>query len=862
MNSSSDKRKNANQVAQFAPLCSRVVVVVLYCTTSMLILASLPCGASIKSWPQSGTSAHVGTNASSLIEWDDEDLNGNELMARSNLFESSMLTPARPAAVFANNRATRRAGASVGTASARRKGSGRLVFHGRVSAAGELRQLSNGLEAHIDTHQPVAISRRSFGNMLGAATGPIGGDEVEEPSAPYARLSADSPASTTPRTIAAAAEPLRSARKQRTSTPAFSEASANWRPIIASDGSSTMKPSFNQRTSDSYETLHKLSRAHDEQIVAPHKSRRHTHKQSIEVAAIISSEAASSRWKPIMTNHIDGAPEKGDDLALSHAWLKRRSEKLLASSTATATKSPVSNIVYGLPSSERKPQTTQPALVRSSIEDPFDDDGIIVTKRQLPTHKANAEWSLEPIQPDNGSSKKQAAVQIANGESRWMPMSSDALRNRHAESNSSPANATAVLQVNATVANNNTTEQRSASDLNYIYSSQPAAVAFSNAVSAGYYPQQNYQQQQQQQVQPQPQPQPQPQLPPNELPIIDTTSGQMPEMIADRTPETQQQQTIVQTTSDYSAPQSTASFQPLQVQQQAQPQRQPYVVQQPQQQSYGNYGGEVQPVSNYYTSGRQEMRYAPTAVQAQQQQPQVMRQEHHYHYYNQRDTSSADVTRSAASASTTTPAPSQVIRELQPVFISQPAAMITAQQQQPAVPAPPPQIIREIIREVPAAPTRTVLIPPPPPPIPLPVRAAEFGEQVSFVADAGPPQFASQPARQLIRQISNNLPLVSVRMPATVRLPIPTVQLPGAGAAVRATAQTGGVTRHSGSFIIPPVPKKTTTYLTETQAVPSHTTIMHTTQFTPATRTTVYTTDHQTPAQTVALQAAPAYRAR
>lgn len=185
---------------------------------------------------------------------------------------------------------------------------------------------------------------------------------------------------------------------------------------------------------------------------------------------------------------------------------------------------------------------------------------------------------------------------------------------------------------------------------------------------------------------------------------------------------------------------------------------------------------------------------------------------------------------------------------------------------------PAPQIIREIVREVPSFANIPQLqrlivpqVPPiplpilPPPPIPLIQRDAPAALDTSGLVSLST---GYAPAQRIMRHITNSIPSVSIRVPqfrlsqsatpSSVSLPIRAVPvLPVRGLVP--------VTRHAGSYVIPSLPKQTTTYLTETQAMPSHTTILQTTQFTPASRTTVYTTDHQPPPQTLAAPTSAGY---
>lgn len=140
--------------------------------------------------------------------------------------------------------------------------------------------------------------------------------------------------------------------------------------------------------------------------------------------------------------------------------------------------------------------------------------------------------------------------------------------------------------------------------------------------------------------------------------------------------------------------------------------------------------------------------------------------------------------------------------------------------------------IGDVVKEVHvSAHVPRAIVPAPPIPVALEsMSSSETGQRQQTVARGL--------HERLLEQISKKLPHVGLRM-TQIRVPIPTIRLPSSSASMAPTRQTASV-------LVPALPQTTTTYLTETQELPRHTTIMRTTQFTPATRTTVYTTDHQT----------------
>lgn len=520
---------------------------------------------------------------------------------------------------------------------------------------------------------------------------------------------------------------------------------------------------------------------------------------------------SSSDWKPIVVPKVARSATKmvivdeelkkkplslrkpGDiGSAKSNKWKPVKQEKMTIRSTDSNRKSTIVESSTG-----------------STISEPF-DDVVLVTARLGDLNNDEEQKSKMTNMKKRGSK----SISHKGSGSSWKPLETVTT---FSAPEVTTTTASSITTMTSLFQNASESAQKSASDINYIYSQamptnqqldwQPSQSRQQSA-GAGYYS--TYLTQPTQQVSMDPQP----------SAIIDTSSGQTPEMISDRQPD---MGTAI--AADYPAPQMSSSYQPTR------------------QTSYGSYD-----VQSYVPSRPQ-----PTRQLASQP---VVRQEHHYHYYNQNPQRQQNSDGQADRSSFASQQPS-IIREIQPVVISQPII-----QQQATTASPPQSIIREIIKEVPITQTiQQIQAPIPriisPPPITIPLSPAS--RDLDSVYGGYPSS-----AQRIMRQISSSVPSVSIRMPVApaipvvpqIRLPLPSIQLP-----VRLTASPNlaPVTRQTGSFLIPPMPKKTTTYLTETQAVPTHTTIMHTTQFTPATRTTVYTTDHQAP-QT--LSASTSYRRR
>lgn len=408
-----------------------------------------------------------------------------------------------------------------------------------------------------------------------------------------------------------------------------------------------------------------------------------------------------------------------------------------------------------------------------NINEPFDDDddGIITARRPRSRDvNKNLGYQMNTTSPD----------QIPITIDRWIPIESSSMLG-------------SASTVNST--SNSTELTQKASDISYIYSSQPASTDTSDLSSR---PQSNvYSYQPNYQV-------------PNTQPIneqvgteiVDNTSGQTPETIMDRIPEAPSLP-IPESNYGYG---SYGSYQP-----------------QLEASRFNGYGSEqAQAVRQVSISPQTPTR---VAIRAASPPSQLVRQEHHYHYYEPQRQS----TRSQA-----------ITRELSPLIISQPIIQTSSPQSTTTQAPPTQQIIREIVREVPV---QSI-------PIQLPRIISAQPTSLPPIPIVPTPSIAASPARQIIRQISGNMPSVTMRLPQMPQIPQIRLQLPlRLGSSSTQSSNPTPVTRQTGSFVIPPVPRKTTTYLTQTQAMPTHTTIMHTTQYTPATRTTVYTTDHHVETQ-------------
>lgn len=543
----------------------------------------------------------------------------------------------------------------------------------------------------------------------------------------------------------------------------------NWKPLIQAPKIKVVEP-INQTN---YEPLNQPNRISFENIVILN----------------------DSKWKPIKDNKQANEISSIENKVTNQNIVDDNTSKLqLASKIADDV-----GVIYG-----HRSMDTLNYNIASDINEPFDDDGIIVSRSPRSRDFADTDHEREIM----GSKFSFVSQKTDN---RWLPIDGS---NNFLTSN---------------ITNNNTELSPKPSDINYVYSSQPITASQAEwppvsrqPMTNGY---SNYQI---------------PSLPPNSndqppVGIIDTTSGQTPELISlDRVPEVPNQPSPQATllpdsgydyyTSPYAQPQPQPQPQP-----QAQPIPQLDTGIQP-----SNSGYQVNQATVSFPPTRQIVATSTPLRQSPQPSSQVLRQEHHYHYYQQQQPQQQQRQTSQA----------PIVRDLPPLVISQPIIQQSAPAPAPApttsttTPSPPPQqIIREVIKEVPVMPIQLsrVIQMPPAPSIPMPAP----------VMVPSPAVMIQSPARQIIRQISNSMPTVSMRIPqiapiTQIRLPLP-IRL---AASTSQPSNPAPVTRQTGSFITPPVPKKTTTYLTQTQAVPTHTTIMHSTQYTPATRTTVYTTEH------------------
>lgn len=737
----------------------------------------------------------------------------------------------------------------------------RLVFHSQLR--NDTRRVVDGIEYHIRTHNPVSINRLTSSKTTSRRPFESESEHIDE-IAVHEGDDQEDPLTT----VVPPAQPSRGARGSKTS------------PTVPSAGTEVVEQSSKGKRRD--ELLHK---------------------------SVFSSEiGSSSDWRPITfvsrarrsgkssVNRFDARPEEtgtkmnGSSIKLDYSWKplktklpitsftdKLKSADWLSTTAATPYQRLTANkqsVIYGR-KTIASPYRYEPSP--DSLQGPFEDvDGVITMTRadSEDTRAARSDESPDESQVESGresvkTSTKREGVQRGSkaqteSDNRWTPVETTTLS---IETTTMPPPTTTTLLSNLPTGNTNSSEQRSASDLNYIYSSQPVltqqqtqsvpASLSSSSSSSSYYSNYLIQPSPAQQISP---PSNEPQQP--TATIVDTVSGQTPEMIDRDNPP-------ASNPADYSMlPQPVvAQFQP-------QAARQPPVAHQ---YSYDNnaYGPRPQ-------QQQQPRQSNPTPP------AQMIRQEHHYHYYNnnnqpqqpQRDLQDQ---RQQSFSNNQAPPSQTIMRELQPLVLSQP---IIQQITPPSTTTttttttPAPQIIREIVRELPfpQMPNIQRLLIPQVPPIPLPLPLVAPPPVPLVQREATPPVFeptpmvsissAYAPAQRIIRQLSNSMPSVSIRVPQLkLAPPAPApVAIPLRAAALMPTVTTAGsirglspVTRHAGSYVIPSVPKQTTTYLTETQAMPTHTTIMQTTQYTPASRTTVYTTDHQTAPQTLAATTSSAY---
>lgn len=734
----------------------------------------------------------LAAKSKKLIEWDDDELNDlhhlkdvSTMLSFQNLH--GVITPK-------NDYYKKRPQAEQ--TEAPRKPSTRfskLVYHGQVKRSGNMKVI-DGIKLYINTHRPVSIHRQAFGashhNQRALITesparvnettststkGTLSDVAQEEPSALSSRWTESRPTKVTK---------LDADNKFQS----VQDSKFSWKPIL-------FVSSRSRRTVGKQVAI-KLHPSADGLSAKTEKSK-------------LVRTGSDLKWKPITSEFREPQPAK---------------VKLIKRSNSTTNGKVDEGVVYG----KKTPDLLSIKQVASSnIEQPFEEDGIIVANKGDQFEELTGRQREPKSVGDLGSNKV--------WDNRWTPV----------ETTTVLIGSSLIEQVQATTtpfptlaapsnsgANHSEFAQKSASDLNYIYSSQPVSSSqpqqeFNRQPSNSYYS--NYVMQPTQQVAEQ-----QPALTGT---IIDTTSGQTPEMIIDREPQPVQQ-------SDYSMPQTSASFQPAQA-----PPVRPAIMP-----TYADsyYNQPVRTQAPYAAAPQPlPVRQSPTTVAPTRE---IVRQEHHYHYYNSNQQSErSQSNNNNHQQQQPVREQSQIIRELQPLLITQPIIQQQVSTTTTTTPAPPQQIIREIIKEVPMQ-TREIQ------PIQLPrIIIPQTMPQISMSSQPTRELESAYPAYQqggsvvpsaqrIIRQISSSIPTVSMRaFPGIpqIKLPIPSIQLPLKLAA--APTNQAQVTRQTGAFVMPPMPKKTTTYLTETQEMPSHTTIMHTTQFTPATRTIVYTTDHQTP---------------
>lgn len=758
-------------------------------------------------------------------------------------------------------------------------GASKLIFHGQLAANNDSKlhkRFVAGIEMQIDTHKPIVINRRSFSAPLtsGSSSPPMAATTNMTTTSTVSSSSRDPFMFRTGASTQTSADVDRDGDMSSTratlksnslttttttsSTTETSIRSGPPSPLLFEVGSSSLSASSNisQELGSSSDwrpivVSARTRRSGKTQISAlfpgsdSSKWDSAGNKSAIQVSKSLNELAKKldTKWKPITGGHRLMEAKLSSTLDVKKiqppAWTKshllhHHHDRLMSKEFRSSSKK-------SLDISRKIEQPFDRDDDEDERQDERDDDEFSNTRDTLDTNGVSPRLSSDRWTP--------LETTTANGPDALMSSGSTTTISS-VEPSSMLANTTqqqsSRSSLNATSSSENA--QRSASDLSYIYSSQPAyggslpqqqqQVQQSPTGSSSYYG--NYLVPSQQTTQQQPQVDLPPQITPT---IIDTTSGQTPEMVPERAPI---EQPVPQSQYDYS------SFQSVQ----ASPSRQPAY--------YGNYGGGSNSVSSsgfgqdpstgYYQPARALPAQQPTRQSQPNVSPQILKQEHHYHYYNQPSSSLADRQRSLGErnqpvAAQPTPSPQpMVIRELQPIMISQPVV-----QQQASSTTQAPQIIREIIKEVPVQtmqvqpiqmPTRFVMqqqqvpVPPLPQPVIPPIPA-------SFIRDGSFDSFGSYeaPAKRFMRQITESMPQVAIRMPSApqFRLQVPAIQLP----APLRVSPPAAVTRQTGSFIVPPMPKKTTTLMTETQEIPLHTTIIHSTQYTPATRTTVYTTDHQ-----------------
>lgn len=786
------------------------------------------------------------TKKTKLVEWDDDDLL-NELHDNFKKYDNI--------GQYTNKRPTTTA-VRPSLKQQQLTESNKLIYHGQLNRIDGGYKTIDGMRVLINTGQPVSINRRTV--MY-----PSHDVVINRPSHAW-KLSTDYKLENNEgQTLATNKGPV--------NNPGYDKiqevfAGSDWRPIHSS---------YSNKQSTKHDDASKLEQKSSElkniepSVIKSSIFKTKNIQSAVPVAITLNQGIEKSKWKPVNEKRRDVEDPRKIKLP-SISFIKDKKQSITTEikvkdlgsrkyGSKNINPESVASIVYGKSVMNHGERFHGP----SSIDEPFEDSSIdVITKNKLnPSvgEEVGNDSSALAVETHDDKAKKLELIKI----NKWTPLSN---LNQSAQPEREPVSLTTT---ESSLSGNNSSElaHRSASDLNYIYSSTSSNTDWQakqtpiSSASSNYYS--NYVQPAQQFVE-------QPTILTQNVdgqnsiaPIIDTTSGQVPEMIADRTPiQTADQQT---STDYYSVPQSmisTNNFQPALPLAVRAPQPAPTL-------SDNGYGNYYQPVAQpqtvrapsppqpapSYNYNRQSTPYTTTVA------PQVVRQEHHYHYYNNgnnqqqqqqpQQQSNTQFDRgqfSGYSSGPTTNTPvTNVIREIQPILISQ--------QQFPAsttsTTTPAPQIIREIIKEVPAQTSAFEVQQIQIPRIIIPQMQQPTRQQISQID----PSYASpiNSAQRVIRQISNSIPSVAVRMPpALSQIRIPAIQafqaLQPLSTRLQQTsgtsAQQPSVTRQTGSFIIPPMAKKTTTYLTETQMMPAHTTIMHTTQFTPATRTTVYTTDH------------------
>lgn len=732
--------------------------------------------------------------SSKLIEWDDDEL--NDLHHLKDV--SSMVTFQNLHGVMTpkNDYYTLRPQNELASRKTSGKKFSKLVYHGQVKRSGNVK-IIDGIKLYINTHRPVTINRRVFSPeeripRASVATMSSIGASNETKSLPLstvAELAQEEPSALSSRWTETRSNAKLAKLDISDKHTAMQDAKSSWRPIV-------VIPARNRRNSVTKQSTTKSFSGSNDKLAK----------------AKLARGLVDFKWKPITSSVTSD----------EHEPIKPKKIIDYVPTVSKASEPFEEPVVYGKKVAEFH-QT-----ISSPFELPFEDDGLIVANKR--THLEEPSKQREPKSANSFSTK--------SWDNRWTPVETTTLPVGSASSTEQVTTTTPFPTLSApssaTVTNHSESAQKSASDVNYIYSSQPVSTNSQQDWSYGssrqptssgnsYYS--NYVMQPQQAVVEQP-------VQPAGA-IIDTTSGQTPEMILDREPQPVQP-------ADYSMPQSIASFQPAQA-----PLNRPINL------TYDSYYNQPARAQQPPYSPPQPVRQAPTTVAPARE---LVRQEHHYHYYNSQQQQQQPERSSSNNNQPNREQPSQIIREIQPLLITQPVIQQPASTTTTSTPAPA-QIIREIIKEVPVQTMQIQPIQLPRIVLPqtMPISMSQPTRELDPVYQNYNSGASGVPtAQRLIRQISSSIPSVSIRaLPQIagipqIRLPIPTMQLPIKLATPMSTA-TGQVTRQTGSFVIPPMPKKTTTYLTETQEMPSHTTIMHTTQFTPATRTIVYTTDHQTP---------------